>query len=482
MTIIRICRTGWRLAALAVLAAAASGCALRTTPTPSVQPRPALERAAPQQDDPVTLPESRRVRLGVSVMGAYLHDDAVATLGFEKQGRIGYAIVSLSGELTDNSRYRLEINPVNETRPLPACTEPGFFFPNEAPAIGPRVPCDPDGRLRVDDYRFIALDPVAQQGIVRQAYVRHDIGWFGVSFGRFRLPIGFDWEAMGSFTAKDATHIQRINAESNFGMEIDFGSEWARLTAAAFLGGGNRFRDYDYFYFQDGSLDANSALTLLLSGRVALFDGGGDGGGVGVEAYPGGPTDLATAEGLQLAGAWKWGDSGSKVERVPYFFGSKRRDRAVVLSANYRPNRFARVFGEYAHYTWGLTPTSAQLLDLATGPLDKPGYYVGAELSVPIWTGRLGVVATRERLRRDDSLIAYLGLQGFDVALGREERATAWRFFADIAPRVTVAVVRNDHENPYPWVSGIEPIAGPNTGAAHTGSNKWGLVIRYRLR
>ena len=65
MTIIRIYRTGWRLAALAVLAAAASGCALRTTPTPSVQPRPALERAAPQQDDPVTLPESRRVRLGV---------------------------------------------------------------------------------------------------------------------------------------------------------------------------------------------------------------------------------------------------------------------------------------------------------------------------------------------------------------------------------------------------------------------------------
>jgi len=406
------------------------------------------------------VPDTDKLRIRLSLMAAYIHDPAVATLGFEKQGRIGYGIISLFGDLTENVGYMFEINPVDEGEPLPSCGEEGFFYPNTTQNFGPQVACVPDGRVRVDDYRFIALDPMNQQGPVRQAYLRYSSGRFGLTFGRFILPIGFNWEEVGSFTTKDATHIQRINAESNFGFGLDYSfGDKVSVTAAAFLGDGNKFRDYDYFYFQDGSLDSNSALTTLFSGRVEPI------------------------QGLDLRAAWKKGFTGSKVERVPNFFASKRHDDAVVLSAQYRVNDFARVFGEYARYTWGLTETSAQLLGLDTGPLAKPGYYVGTELSAPI-TGnvRVGTVITHEALSRDDSLISYLSLQGFDVTLGEKERSTAYRVYADFSDRVTVALLRNNHSNPYLWVSGIEPVLGANPDAANSGSDKWGLVVRFRVQ
>ena len=448
----------WRVALLVVLLSGVcvpSGYAQAEPPTEATQ-----EDSEDEQGSGFVLPETAKLRLRLSFMAGYIHDSAVATLGFEKQGRLGYAIVSLFGDLSESLRYLVEINPVNESRPLPSCGEEGFFYPNTPQDFGPQVACEPDGRVRVDDYRFIALDPINQQGPIRQAYLRYGHGAFGLTFGRFILPMGFNWEEVGSFTTKDATHIQRINAESNFGVGLDYAfGERASVTAAAFLGDGNKFRDYDYFYFQDGSLDSNSALTTLLSGRVEPF------------------------EGLDLRAAWKKGFTGSKVERVPNFFASKRHDDAVVLSAQYRVNDFARVFGEYAGYTWGLTDTLAQLLGLDAGPIDKPGYYVGADVSAPVSRSvRVGTVITREELTRDDSLIAYLGLQGFDVELGKKERSTAYRFYADFSDRVTVALIRNDHSNPYLWVSGIEPIAGANPDAANSGSDKWGLVVRFRLQ
>ncbi|MCH7663795.1 MAG: hypothetical protein IH859_08000 [Chloroflexi bacterium] len=273
------------------------------------------------------------------------------------------------------------------------------------------------------------------------------------------LPIGFNWEEVGSFTAKDATHIQRINAESNFGISLDQTFGPATVTVAAFIGDGNKFRDYTYFYFQDGSLDSNSALTTLLSARVEPLSG------------------------LDLRVSWKKGYTGSKVERVPNFWASKRNDQAVIFSAQYRVNQYARVFGEYARYTWGLTRTSAEMLGLDTRPINKPGYYVGADLSVPITEKvRLGAVITREELTRDDSLISFLSQNGYDVQLGKKERSTVYRFYANISDVVTVAVIRNELSNPYAWVSGIEPIAGPNPGAANNGSNKWGLIVSFKVQ
>ena len=146
-------------------------------------------------------------------------------------------------------------------------------------------------------------------------------------------------------------------------------------------------------------------------------------------------------------------------------------------------NDFAKIFGEYARYTWGLTKTSAQLLELDTGPIAKPGYYLGTDLSVPV-TGsvRVGTVITHEELSRDDSLISFLSLQGFDVTLGERELSTAYRVYADFGDRVTVALLKNSHSNPYRWVSGIEPILGASPGAANRGSDKWGLVVRFRLQ
>ena len=429
--------------------------------TPPPETEDTEEESEDEQTSGLTLPDTTTLRMRVSFMAGYIHDSAVASsLGFENQGRVGYAIIGLLGDLSENVSYLFEINPVNEGRPLPSCGEEGYFYPNMPQDFGPQVTCEPDGRLRVDDYRFVALDPMNQQGPIRQAYLRYGTGGFGLTFGRFILPIGFNWEEVGSFTAKDATHIQRINAESNFGLGLDYSfGERASVTAAAFLGDGNKFSDYDYFYFQDGSLDSNSALTVLLSGRTDLF------------------------EGLDLRAAWKKGFTGSKVERLPNFFASKRNDDAVVFSAQYRVNDYARVFGESARYTWGLTETSAQLLELDTGPVNKPGYYVGADLSTPVTRNvRVGAIITREELTRDDSLISYLALQDFDVQLGKQERSTTYRFYADFGERVAVALIRNNHSNPYRWVSGIEPIAGANPNAANGGSDKWGLVVRFRLR
>ena len=449
----------WRIAlSVALLSSVCVPSGYAQAETPDTEATP--EDSEDEQGLGFVLPETDKLRIRLSFMAGYIHDSAMATLGFEQQGRLGYAIVSLFGDLSESLRYLVEINPVNESRPLPSCGEEGFFYPNTPQDFGPQVVCEPDGRVRVDDYRFIALDPINQQGPIRQAYLRYGHGAFGLTFGRFILPMGFNWEEVGSFTTKDATHIQRINAESNFGVGLDYAfGERASVTAAAFLGDGNKFRDYDYFYFQDGSLDSNSARTTLLSGRVEPFDG------------------------LDLRAAWKKGFTGSKIERVQNFFASKRHDDAIVLSAQYRVNDFARVFGEYAGYTWGLTDTSAQLLGLDAGPIDKPGYYAGTDVSAPVSRSvRVGTVITREELTRDDSLIAYLGLQGFDVELGKKERSTAYRFYAKFSDRVTVALIKNDHSNSYRWVSGIEPIAGVNPDAANSGSDKWGLVVRFRLQ
>ena len=411
-----------------------------------------------EPDGEATEPDAHpRLRVKLSFMGGYIHDSSIASLGYEKQGRIGYGIVNISGSLNDALSYVFEVNPVNESSPLPACGEEGFFYPNTPQRFGPRVQCVPDGRLRVDDYRSIALDPMNQQGLIRQAYFRYEAGGFGLQFGRFVLPIGFGWEEVGSFTTKDATHIQRINAESNFGFSLDRAFGPARVTGAAFLGDGNKFRDYTYFYFQDGSLDSNAGLSALFSARV--------------EPFP----------GLDVRASWKKGDTGSKVERLPNYWASKRRDDALVLSAQYRANRVVRVFGEYARYTWGITRTSAEPLGFNGDPINKPGYYVGADLSVPI-TDKVvvGAVMTREELVRDDSLISFLAQSGHAVALGKKERSTVYRFYAKFSDLVTLGTIRNDLSNPYPWVSGIEEMV-LRPGQGPQGNDKWGVVVLFRV-
>src|SRR4029078_6240460 len=120
---------------------------------------------------------------------------------------------------------------------------------------------------------------------------------------------------VGSWTSKDLTRIQRINAEANFGMMLAYSYKRAGIATPLFevaglamLGDGNRQKDYDWFYFADTSLDSNSGLTGVISARAR-------------------PTSR-----LDLRFAYKKGYTGSKIERLPSYWASKRRDDALVAS------------------------------------------------------------------------------------------------------------------------------------------------------
>jgi hypothetical protein len=418
--------------------------------------------ANPDSNRGVQIPDSERLRVNVRFMASYGNDESHYGIGNESQGRVGYAIVDLFGKITGRFSYRFEINPVHETQPLPACGEDLYFYPNVPQAFGPAVVCDSDGRMRVDDYKFTALDVLNQQGPIRQAYLdyRTESGFIRGRFGRFILPIGFYWEDAGSFTSKDATHIQRINAEANFGFMLTFSKPLVTFNAAAFIGEGNRFHDYDYFYSLDWSFDNNSAISGLLG------------------------ADFHLAPALDLRFVQKAGTSGSKVEKYPNFYASKRNDQATVVSARYRPVSHVAVFGEFASYLWGPPRTSAELIGWSdTRSIRKNGYYVGADVSVPVTANaRVGGVFTYETLDRDDALIKHLTLANeLNVRMGEEERARVLRFYTDLGRHVRAGVYVTLLDNPFPWVSGIWPIAGQDAFVGLRGNNKWGVVGRFSL-
>jgi hypothetical protein len=396
-------------------------------------------------------------------MAGYGQDLSQAALGFEIQGRVGYAIFDIFGKINEQFSYRVEINPIDEVEPLPSCGEDTYFFPNAAQNFGPNVACDNDGRLRVDDYRFISLDLIRQQGPIRQAYLMFESGPIGVKAGRFILPIGFLWDEVGSFSAKDATHIQRINAQADFGAMFSLthriqSRRAMAISAAAFQGDGNRFHDYNYYYGLDESFDSNSGFTALIS----------------ASAEP--------VNGLDLRVAHKRGQTGSKVERLPNFYASKRNDHATILSARYRPTRYLSIFGEYASYLWGPVSTSADLLGIDPAPVKKRGYYIGGEAFYPITSKlKVGTVITHEELSRDDSLVKYLAEQQlYNVTMGENERSTVLRFYLDIADAVRVGVYHNRLQNPFPWISGISPVSGFWT-YKDRGNSKTGIVLLFRL-
>ena len=444
-------------------------------------------QAAAQQPDPpdeeetvdlfgFSLPQSARLTISGELIAAWSHDGMQAQLGFEKQARVAQATITFSGRINNRVRYLVSFNPVNEVAAKPACGEQFFFFPNDPTvysAAGPRVPCDPEkGNKRVDTYNTYALDYINQQGPLREGYVDWRVGRvMSVRFGRFIEPIGFAPAEVGSWTAKDMTRIQRLNAEANFGLMLAFAAGAPspddasaspappRFEAAVMgmVGDGDRQKDYNYFYFADASLDTNSAVNAIASVR------------------------LRPHERLDVRAAYKYGYSGSKVERLPSYFASKRHDDALVLGVNIRLLPWVSAFGEYAHYVWGPTETSAQLVGLDTESIDKPGYYAGARIDVPISAKlRVGTTVTHEEISRDDSLVKFLAANRlFDVELGKKDRGTVVRVYVDVARLVTVGLFWNDVSNPYPWVSGAWPVAGPRafTGRA---PDKYGLVVTVR--
>ncbi|MEO7157264.1 MAG: hypothetical protein ABI039_06875, partial [Vicinamibacterales bacterium] len=186
-----------------------------------VTPAFAQQTAPPsdQASEPVNLfgfkfNQSERYKFGGELVVGWSHDGAQASLGFEKQGRVGMAIVSLSGRVSDRVRYFISVNPVSETASRPACGEKDFFFPNDPglfAAAGPIVKCDEeDGLKRVDTYNTFSLDYINQQGLLREGYIDWGISdAVSLRGGRFILPIGLAPREIGAATAKDMPRITR---------------------------------------------------------------------------------------------------------------------------------------------------------------------------------------------------------------------------------------------------------------------------------
>ena len=412
--------------------------------------------------------QTDRFKVSGEFVAAWSHDGAQATLGLEKQARVGMAILTVTTKVSPRVRFVVSTNPVNETASRPSCGKADYFYPNN-PSLytlpGPAVPCDvEDGLKRVDTYNTFALDYINQQGVLREGYLdvqmsRH----LRLRAGRFILPIGLTPQETGAATAKDITRIQRINAEANFGALIAYsarrpsGQPLFDLAAGAVLGDGNREKDYNWFYFVNTSLDTNSAVTAVASAR------------------------LRPVTGVDLRAAYKWGYTGSKVERLPSYWASKRHDKALVFSVRLSPGAWGAVFGEYAKYTWGPTATSADMLGYGELPgIDKAGYSIGGELSAPVLNGvRVGVSGVREELSRDDSMIQYLALQRlYRVEMGRNDRQRTLRAFIDLGfGRVSLFWV--DVSNPFPWVSAMWPVTGPT---AYTGRRPNRIGVNFSVR
>jgi hypothetical protein len=415
-----------------------------------------------------TFSQSERYKFGGELVTGWSHDGAQAALGFEKQGRVGMAILSLSGRVSDRVRYFVSVNPVSETRSRPACGERDFFFPNDPNLFagqGPIVKCDEeDGLKRVDTYNTFALDYITQQGILREGYIDWGLSdSVALRGGRFILPIGFSPREVGAATAKDMPRITRLNAEANFGTMLAVSAK--RETRSIFdaglmivLGDGNREKDYDWFYFVNRTLDTNSAVTVAASAR------------------------LQPLRQLDARVSYKRGFTGSKVERLPSYWASKRNDDALVVSVKVSPASWVSAFGEYAKYKWGPTLTSGELVGIpALDPIEKPGYYMGVQLDVPLGSRiHAGGSFTREELSRDDSLIQYLELnQLHGVSMGKKDRAMIARGFVDVNRLVTVSFFWMDVSNPFPWVSGSWPVSGPT---AFTGRepDRIGVTVTVR--
>ena len=435
----------------------------------------AQQTAPPSEDEraPVDLfgfkfNQSERYKFGGELVVGWSHDGAQAALGFEKQGRVGMAILSLSGRVSDHVRYYVSVNPVSETTARPACGERDYFFPNDPnlfAAQGPIVKCDEeDGLKRVDTYNTFSLDYITQQGILREGYIDWGLS-DNVSLrgGRFILPIGFAPREVGATSAKDMTRITRLNAEANFGVMVAAAARRNNRSVfdAGFmvvLGDGNREKDYDWFYFVNRSLDTNSAVTVVASARVQ------------------------PVEQLDLRVAYKRGYTGSKVERLPSYWASKRNDDALVVSLKVSPASWLSAFAEYAKYKWGPTITSGELVGIPTlGPIEKPGYFMGAELNAPVGGRvRVGGSLTREELTRDDSLIQYLSLNNlYGVEMGKKDRNLIARGFVDVNRLVNVSFFWVDVSNPFPWASGSWPVTGPT---AFTGRelDRVGVTVTVR--
>jgi len=359
------------------------------------------------------------------------------------------------------------INPANdEAVPKPyipsADDRRTYFFPNQPQGRG--VASNPNGIKDVDDYKYSQLDPIIQQGALRLGYldIHTSDRKLGMVLGRSYVVQGLSLSDIVWFTAKDLTHIQRINAQADNGVTLYYNTPRFRLDVAGITGNANPYHDYGYFDFTDASEDKNSALGAVATGRFTLPN-----------------------QKLTVGGTYRKNFLNSRIEDSISLQLSKHNDDAVIGFLTVQPIGNVRLFGEAVRYKWGLAKTSADLLPgpVNESPVYKAGYYVGADVYSPqTRLGKWGVTLTREELSRDDSLVAFAAANGlFGVTLGKKERSTIVKVQLQAGKELTVFGFVNLLSNPFPQLSALVPISGPGADQ-EVSDKKIGLGIRFRLK
>ena len=415
---------------------------------------------------PLTL-GSHTFQLGLDFTFASVSDGSLQeTLGRERQIKVAYANLSFGTDVGEHFSFLVMINPANdEAVPdpyIPTDTDRRtFFFPNQPDGRG--VASNPNGIKNIDDYKYSQFDPIIQQGALRLGYL--DIHTtdrrMGMVLGRNYVPQGLSLGEIVWFTAKDLTHIQRINAQADNGVTLYYATPQLRIDIAGITGNANPYHDYGYFDFTDASEDKNSALGAVATGRFTIPN-----------------------KKLTVGGTYRKNFLNSRIEDSISLQLSKHNDDAYLGFLTAQPIEYVRVFGELARYKWGLADTSAALLPGPPNetPVWKAGYYVGADVYSPQTPyGKWGVTFTREELSRDDSLVAFAAANNlFGVVLGKKERSTIVKVQAQFK-ELTVFGFVNNLSNPFPQLSAIVPISG--TGANEEVSDrKVGFGIRFRVK
>ncbi len=438
-----------------------------TEPLPATVP----DQASPTSSDdkaPYFSWGGRRTYLGLDFRFVSYVDEAMrGSMGRERQMRPAAAIVSLYGDFNDRISYRVEINPVEAgVIPKPYVPSPEdrrtYFFPNQPDSPGNRgVASVAEGLYNVDDFKTMGLDPILQAGPFRVGYidVHNSSRRYGVRVGRIYVPQGLGLDGVTWFTTKDLVHIQSIDAAADDGALAYVDHPKGRLEAGVVTGNGSPFHDYGYFDFTYGE-DKNSAVATVLRGTFR---------------------PLAS---VTVGGSMRHNYVNSRVEDATTLQLSKRYDNALTAFARWRQSRYLMVYGEAVRYKWGLRDTSADTLPgpRNASPLNKGGYYLGAEVTSPKFGfASVTAVVVRSELSRDDSLVAWAAANSmFDVRLGKKERSNVVKIQVALGRNLTAFWFLHRLSNPFPELSAITPIAGPGSDSPHS-SDKNGLGVQLRF-
>ena len=427
----------------------------------------AADGARAQEPQPEPTPEPKKLSVEIDYAFGWVQDNAIyESLGREQQMKSAYALVKLSARPDPHVTLFLELNAILDSgTPKPFAGDAPFYFPN-APDPKYGVVSDPKGYYDVDFYKNSGLD-VPNPAPLRQGYLDlHTAeGRFGLVIGQFFVPLGLGLEEVTRFTGKDLPHAQYITSYVDAGamLRARFGGDGfpaTEISVAGVAGNGNPYADYAYFDFtKRGDLeDTNSGIGGIASLRIT------------------------PVKGLELGGSVKKNFVSSRIES-DILTHPKHIDDAWIAFAKYRPIPRLMLFGQLNRFTWGLRDTSAELFPPPTpeSPIDKDGYFVGLEGTLPVkdW-GDAGVVFIHEELDRDDFNVAYLASRGlYGVKLGAKERSNILKLFFRTR-YVTAFAFWNDLDNPFPQASAIVAVAGP-VAYEGAGSRKLGLGVRVRV-